>query len=217
MGKEFDKEKERKLSPAEERRFKKFEAVCADMEAKGYRKVELTIGIVWANVVAILLAIPIIAIGIGLFVVNNPGVIPFIRGYRDMLIFLISIFVLVFVHEVIHAVTWSFFAENGMKDIELGFMKQYLTPYATCCTPLRKRAYILGALMPMIILGIIPLIIAITIGSPLLLSVGLLMTIVAGGDIMIVFKLITYRSNAREKLIYDHPTQAGCYVFEKGD
>ncbi|MCR4740834.1 MAG: DUF3267 domain-containing protein [Lachnospiraceae bacterium] len=215
MGRGFDKEKARKLSPAEERRLKKFEEVCADMETMGYRKVELTIGIVWANVVAIFLAIPIVVIGVGLFAVNNPGVIPIIGNTRDFLIFFISILVLVVIHELIHGFTWSFFAENGMKDIELGFMKQYLTPYATCCTPLKKAGYIMGAAMPMIILGIIPLIIAIAIGSALILSIGLIMTIAAGGDIMIIFKLLTYRSDAGEKLIYDHPTQAGCCIFEK--
>ena len=215
MGKEFDKEKSRKLSPAEERRFKKFEAISADMEAKGYRKVELTIGIVWANIVVIFLAIPIVVIVMWLFAVNNPGVVPVIRKSWEFLIFVISILVLIVVHELIHGFTWSFFAENGMKDIELGFMKQYLTPYATCCTPLKKTGYILGAAMPLITLGIIPLIMAIAAGSVLLLNIALIMTLVAGGDVMIIFKLLTYRSKAKEKLIYDHPTQAGCCVFEK--
>ena len=131
------------------------------------------------------------------------------------MIFLVSLIVLTVVHELIHGFTWSIFAENSMKDIELGFMKQYLTPYATCCTSLKKSGYILGALTPLIVLGIIPLIIAIATGSALLLAIGLIMTIFAGGDIMIVCKLITHRSAAGEKLIYDHPTQAGCYVFEK--
>ena len=114
MGKEFDKEKERELSPAEERRYKKFESVCADMESKGYRKVELTIGIVWANVVSILLAIPFVVIGMGLFMVCNPGVRPNLRTGMDLFIFFISLFVLIAVHEVIHGFTWSFFAQNGM-------------------------------------------------------------------------------------------------------
>ena len=43
----------------------------------------------------------------------------------------------------------------------------------------------------------------------------MVMILGAAGDILIVIELLRYRSNAAEKLIYDHPTQAGCVVFER--
>ena len=56
---------------------------------------------------------------------------------------------------------------------------------------------------------------AIFINSYVLLLIGMVMILGAAGDILIVIELLRYRSNAAEKLIYDHPTQAGCVVFER--
>ena len=86
----------------------------------------------------------------------------------QMIIFVIAILLLVVVHELIHGITWSVFTEHHFGDIEFGFMKEYLTPYCTCKCPLSKGKYIIGALMPLIILGIIPMAAGIIMGSMLL-------------------------------------------------
>ncbi len=212
---EFEKEKRRKLSPSEARRLQRFEAVAAELEARGFRRKELTIGIVKANVLALLMAIPVCAVGVGAFLFANPERgLAFSRGI-DTLLFLIALALLVFAHEGIHGLTWSRIAEHGFRDIEFGFMREYLTPYCTCLTALPKGGYVLGGLMPLVLLGVLPTILAICLGSPLLLMIGLVMIVAAGGDILIVFELLRYRSDAREQLIYDHPTQAGCVIFEK--
>ena len=41
------------------------------------------------------------------------------------------------------------------------------------------------------------------------------MTVSAAGDIMIVWCLLTYRSQAETVVYMDHPTQAGGVIFEK--
>jgi hypothetical protein len=41
------------------------------------------------------------------------------------------------------------------------------------------------------------------------------MTLGGGGDLMIVHMLLRHKSDAREKLILDHPTQAGSVIFER--
>ena len=117
--------------------------------------------------------------------------------------------------EGIHGLTWSFFAPGGFKDIEFGFMKQYLTPYCTCGTPLGKGPYIAGALMPLAVLGIVPWIVSLLCGSTLLLYLSLVMILAAGGDMLIVAELLRHRSDAEEQLVCDHPTQAGCVLFER--
>ena len=212
--KAYEQEKKRKLSPREEKRLARFEALCAEMEAKGYRKRELMIGIVKANVITILLAIPICAAAILLFAAVNPGKIQGFSG-TELIIWLISFLALTVVHEAVHGLTWSRFAPNGFRDIDFGFMKEYLTPYCTCATPLSKGAYILGALMPLLTLGILPWIISMIIGSTLLLYIALAMILAAGGDMLIVLEVLKARSDAKEQLIYDHPTQAGCVLFER--
>ncbi|MBR2990169.1 MAG: DUF3267 domain-containing protein [Solobacterium sp.] len=211
-----EKEKQRKLSPAEQRRMDRFTGICTELEKQGYTRTELTIGIVWANIFSIILAIPVFAAGILLFIRIHPGS-PLSFSGISFLVFWIAVLILVVVHELIHGITWSFSAKNGFKDNEFGFMKEYLTPYCTCTTPLPEGGYIAGALMPCILLGILPSIAAIVLGNGLMLFIGMVMIVAASGDILIVAELLKHRFSGRSPLIYDHPTQAGCVIFEQGE
>ena len=214
MDEQFEKEKQRKLSPAEEKRLQRFDAICHELEDQGFARHDLTVGIVRANVFAVVFAIPVFIIGFGAyFAVNNGGSFGF--ELSDLLIALGAMFGLTVIHELVHGLTWSRFSENGWGDIEFGFMKEYLTPYCTCKAPLPKTPYIIGALMPGILLGIVPAAIGVLAGSYLVLFIGLIMTVSAAGDVLIVFELLRYSSDAAEKLIFDHPTQAGCVIFER--
>ena len=209
-------EKNRKLTEAEKRRLAHFEQVKETLIQDGYTVKELTIGIVKANVYAILMVLPLCLFTVIPFILVNRGKLYFAGNpLITSVLFVITLVVLVVVHELIHGLTWSIFAEDHFKSIEFGFMKEYATPYCTCTVPLKKGAYIAGALMPLIILGIMPAVIAIFTGSFFLLAIGFVMIMAAGGDIMIVLKLLGYKSGAADVLIYDHPTQAGSVIFER--
>ena len=210
----FEQEKRRKLTPAEEKRLRRFEALCESMEEKGWRKSDLTVGIVRANVLTMVMAVPICAAAVLLFRRLNPTS-PWSLSGKQMILWLLGLLVLTAVHEGIHGLTWSLFTPNGLRDIEFGFMKQYLTPYCTCGTPLGKGPYIAGALMPLILLGILPWIVSLLCGSTLLLYLSLVMILAAGGDMLIVFELLRHRPGAAEQLVCDHPTQAGSVLFER--
>ena len=71
-----------------------------------------------------------------------------------------------------------------------------------------------GVIMPCIILGIIPAIIALAIGNLLLLIWGIFFITVAAGDIWMVWLLGKEKS---DNMIIDHPTEAGFYVIEEQD
>lgn len=208
------KEKRRKLSPAEERRLRSFEELSETMIGQGYRRVELTVGIVKANGFAVVLLIPLLIVGIGLFLLKNHA---FGRGLGAMnpLLFLVLLFALIVIHELIHGLSWAVFARHHWRDIEFGFMKQYLTPYCTCRVPLSKGQYIFGALMPLILLGILPMIAGILAGSMGVLLLGIIMADAAAGDILIVWKILRYKTNGADVVYIDHPTQAGGVIFEK--
>ena len=210
-----DKEKERKLSPAEQKRLARFEERAAQLTAQGYRRKELTVGIVQANVFAFALAVPVFLGGLLLFYRHNGAARLGFHMPLDLILLLVIAAALIAAHEGIHGLTWSLFAPQRWRDIEFGFMKEYLTPYCACMAPLRKGPYILGALMPLIALGLIPTLAAILAGSYLWLMIGFIMIISAGGDILIVWKLLTYKSTAKEIIYCDHPTQAGGVVFER--
>ena len=209
-------EKNRKLSPKEQKRLNVFEETCEKLSQQGYKRNDLTISIVKANLFVFLLAIPVIAIGVLLFAWKNP-ISLLAPNPRGSLLVIVLFIVLIVVHELIHGLTWSLYAEHHFKDIEFGFMKEYLTPYCTCTTPLPKSHYIMGALMPCIVLGILPTAIGILLGSSLFFWIGIIMILSAGGDIMIVWKVLAFKKQdeTEKVLIYDHPTQAGSVIFER--
>ena len=119
-----EKEKARKLSKDEQKRLEQFETLAENMREKGYRRTDLTISIVKANIFAIGLLIPAAVIGFGLFILKNRGTgISFGFPWWFFPLYL----VLIAVHELIHGLTWAAFAEHHMKDIAFGFMVQYVT------------------------------------------------------------------------------------------
>lgn len=208
------REKSRKLSADEERRLASFESLSADMLARGYRREELTVSIVRANVFAVVLLIPLLVLGFGLFLLKNDSVsLP--SGPMGTLLLFLLFFVLIVVHELIHGLSWAIFTEHHWKDISFGFMKQYLTPYCSCAVPLKKGQYIFGALMPLLVLGLVPMLVGILTGSLLTLLLGVMLADGAAGDILIVWKILRYRSAAKEVVYIDHPTQAGGVIFER--
>ena len=216
-GNRDQKELNRTLSEAEQKRLAAFEAQSENLKAQGYRRVDLTVSIVKANVFAIILLFPVMALGMWLFWLKNgslAGGIAF-KSIGGLLLFVLVMAVLVVAHELIHGLSWSLFTPHRFGDIEFGFMKQYLTPYCACLVPLTKGQYFFGALMPLVLLGILPMAAGILMGSMATLFMGIVMTVSAAGDIMIVWCLLTYRSQAETVVYMDHPTQAGGVIFEK--
>ena len=130
----------------------------------------------------------------------------FLNGMGFFLVLIVGIVV----HEAIHGLTWSIYAKGGHKAMKYGILKKMLTPYCHCTEPLKLKHYIIGAAMPGLLMGVLPAIIAIAIGSPTLLMLAIIFTLVAIGDAMII-NLV--RKEDPESLVLDHPSEAGCYIL----
>ena len=130
------------------------------------------------------------------------------------LVIIILVVIGIVIHELIHGLTWAYYAKSGWKSIKIGMMWKTLTPYCHCNEPLPIQKYKVGVIMPCIILGIIPAIIALAIGNLLLLIWGIFFITVAAGDIWMVWLLGKEKS---DNMIIDHPTEAGFYVIEEQD
>lgn len=126
--------------------------------------------------------------------------------------FMIVLVVGIIVHELIHGLTWGLYAKSKFKSISFGVMWKMLTPYCHCSEPLRVPHYAIGALMPLITLGLIPAVVAICLGSLFWLNMSIIFIAAAAGDIMIVWNL---RKENRNNMILDHPTEAGYLVYEE--
>lgn len=190
-------------------------------EVSNSQKVKLTINILWANIFSIILIVPVFLIfGIPFyFIWIYTGDFVF-GGYDIFDMFLLmdtSLWLLFFIlisgivlHELLHGLTWSVFAPKGFKSITFGIIWKWLTPYCHCKEPLKVYAYILGAIMPAVILGFIPAILSLFTGHVGLLLFGVFFTIAAAGDFLTIQLL--FKENWND-LVQDHPSEAGCYVY----
>lgn len=112
----------------------------------------------------------------------------------------------ILVHELLHGITWGFYAPNGSRAIKYGVQWKALSPYCHCADPLKVKHYAIGAAMPLIVLGLLPAIIGIVTGSGGVLAFGLFFTWAAGGDIIALYML---RNLDRDALVFDHPEKMG--------
>ena len=200
------------LTEAEKKRAERFEKISEDMIQQGYTRHELTVDINKASIFAVVLTFLLFFIGYGLFFLINHR-FDFSEFRFSVLLIVFLIFVVV--HELIHGVCWSIFTPNHFKDIEFGIMKPSLSPYCTCLVPLNKQHYLFGTVMPLIILGIVPMLVGLVIGNPNVLFIGIVMSGSAAGDILIIQRVLGYKSSANEIVYMDHPTEAGGVIFER--
>lgn len=210
------------LTEAEIKRQELFDENEKKILAKGYKRHDLIISVLKANFVGILLTVPFIAaMVIGYYLKNGMPDIKTVMEEKPVLYFVVLFgtfvvsILLAVVHEKIHGWFWAAGAENGSKDIEFGFQKETLTPYCTCKSPLAKKTYIIGSMMPMTILGIIPGIVSVFIGSIPLLIIAILQTMGGSGDILISSMLLLHKTKDKDVILLDHPTKIGLVAYEK--
>lgn len=175
-----------------------------------YKKEKKTIDIYEASKLAVVLFfVPLILLGLPFYFLWRP-VLQFY--WYDILIFSLLFIVGIVLHELIHGLIFGLFAESGFKSIRFGFLWSPITPYCHCVEPLKLRHYIIGALMPAIILGLIPAVISIFNGNLMLLIIGVFFISAAAGDIMVIWIL---RKESMETLVLDHPSEPGCFIYRK--
>lgn len=145
------------------------------------------------------------------FLWKFPDLSLFIEKPINLFIFIITIFFSMFVHELIHGFCFSLFAKDGWKNVKIGFIWKYLTPYAHCKVPLNIYHYRIAILMPGIILGIVPILTGLFLGYFFLFIFGLFLTLAAGGDLIIF--ILTYGIPANKKLL-DHSSECGFIIVD---
>ncbi len=175
-----------------------------------FQKRDASVSMEQANLYGIFFALPAAIIQVGSFT--------WLYGLRAFepdgnIGWLVVVTVLgIVVHEWIHGLSWAFFGRKPFSAIRFGFMWKTLTPYAHINEPLEVNAYRLGTFLPGLLLGIIPFFVARAWGSGDWMWFSLLHTSAACGDWLILWLIRRVRPG---DLVEDHPTRAGCYVFEK--
>lgn len=195
--------------------------IMEKLELPGYVSEELTISAGQAQLKSIGYFIPFAFIFICAFYLLWPGKLTtanykaeFPGGTTGLIWVVTGLLVGVIIHELIHGITWSLYARSGFKSIRFGVLWKSMTPYCHCKEPLSVKDYQIGAAAPGIVLGILPMLIALASGSIVLLAVGLFFTMAAGGDLMIILML---SGQPRSDLVQDHPSKIGCLIYKKAE
>lgn len=157
----------------------------------------------------------------GLIVVGQVLLFGFIHRFSDIIDaldillpwYFFPIFIVgIVLHELIHGLSWKIASGIPFSQIKFGFQWKTITPYAHCTIPIPKSAYVFGTVMPSILLGFIPFAVSLVNGSGWMLIIGVLFTFAAVGDFLIVWLI---REVVWDALVEDHPTNAGCFVYER--
>jgi hypothetical protein len=172
-------------------------------------KRDLSISMARANVIVMFITIPVVLLQFAIFIL--------LRGIENLepawnaVLLIVVVLLGVVIHELIHGISWVIFGHKAFSALKFGFQWKTLTPYAHLKEPIEVSAYRLGAFMPGFLLGIVPYMLSLVLGSGNLFWFSLVHTSAAGGDWLILWLL---RNVQAGRQVEDHPTQAGCYVLE---
>lgn len=172
-------------------------------------KRDLSVSMERANVIVLFIGIPVAILQFVLFSIFHPGVDNSFTW--NFFLFLLIVMAGIIVHEGIHGITWALAGRKPWTSIKFGFQVKTLTPYCHVTEPLEINAYRIGALMPGLLVGILPFIYSLISGDTNWFWFSLVHTTAAGGDWLVFWLLRKVKAGA---LVEDHPTQAGCYILE---
>ena len=175
-------------------------------ELEGYETELRTIGMLKANIVAMLALVLLGLLGWAAMYAIWGG-ISFGRPWSAML-FCIGIFAGVAVHELIHGFTWMWATHSGFRHLRFGLLRGGV--YCHIDVPMSKRKYVVGALMPLLLLGVVPFLLSFATNSLWLMLFGAIFIGCAMGDVLIVWAI---RKEPPDTLVYDHPSEPGCIVY----
>lgn len=200
----------RKLTPSELKRKEKFDALCIDLDGQGYTKHDLTVDVVTASKMALVVMLPFVVIAVAVyFIALGKEGLNF--QFVDLLWLLLGTVGCVVLHELLHGVTWAMFA-GGFRPISFGVIWSALTPYCTCDKPLKKWQYIVGALVPTVVLGVGLTVLSVMMAQMWITLLNVTMIIGGGGDFYMVLKMLKNNFDG-EVLYYDHPYECGVVAF----
>jgi len=163
----------------------------------------------WAYTCAAALAVPTVLIPLavavwlwGLPIALSP-LLPTERAVRLAAICLAGSWL----HEALHALGWRLAAGVSDDAVRIGWSAGALAPCALLDMPVPARAYRFGVALPGLLLGATPLLLGLARGSPWMLWCGILLSVAALGDALVLLRL---RGVPAGCLVRDHPSRAGC-------
>ncbi|MDR0315990.1 MAG: DUF3267 domain-containing protein [Treponema sp.] len=138
-----------------------------------------------------------------------------IMGIKNLGIVLAIVLPLIVIHELIHGLFYSIFSKNGFKSIKFGIVPKKFILYCDCTEVLRKNHFIIGTIMPFILMGIIPAVISIFIGNVILLYWAILFIGAGCVDLAGTLKLLKEKNDSW--IIFECTEMAGTIYRPKNN
>ncbi|MDR2292830.1 MAG: DUF3267 domain-containing protein [Prevotellaceae bacterium] len=137
-----------------------------------------------------------------------------ILSLNERILFLLLIIVGVIIHELIHGIFAAIFSSNRFKNIKFGFSIRSFVAYCNINEIMKVKYFKVIAIMPFIILGILPIIISLFFGCKTLFDFGILLSIGSIGD-LIMFNWLCKEKNNYWVKESDNAKKLEIVVFEK--
>jgi hypothetical protein len=138
---------------------------------------------------------------------------PRLPGERGLLVLiglLAGLLAGLLLHEMVHLLGYRWLGRVAPGVAKLSFGRAALAPQIRCDQPVPAGVYRRILLLPGVVLGIVPGLVAITVGSWMLLIWAVWMTVAAGGD---VAGLWAMRGVPADTPVLSHPSRVGCQLF----
>lgn len=127
-------------------------------------------------------------------------------------LFLLSIAFGSVLHELIHALFFLPFVSYKLEKLRFGFLKEKMALYVHLKDPISINGFRIGLIMPVLILGVFPIILGLFYGVLSILLFGIVLTVAAVGDLLLLYKTRRLHSDF---LIQDQPDDIAILAIEK--
>jgi hypothetical protein len=178
---------------------------------ENYQQNEIKPNGIIANILAVVILVILVPL-LGFFYYRIWGTfgvqfidIPIMQRIANSLIIISILFAFLLVHEMIHGIYWSKYTE-----VKINVILRSLYRGCYCKEPIKIKTYIIGLIMPMLILGIIPLIIGILVGNIIVFGFGILFIAVGADDFLAMYLL---RKEDKGNWVKDMDTTIGFIVY----
>lgn len=129
-----------------------------------------------------------------------------------IVLFILSIIIGGFLHEVIHTIFFAPFLPSKFKGLKFGYMKEKMALYVHLREPISITGFRIGLIMPAVILGVFPIILGLLFGYLSILLFGILLSVASIGDLLLLAK--TFHLNSTF-IIKDLPDDIAVLAIEK--
>jgi len=141
---------------------------------------------------------------------SKANLLPFVRFFvLSTLVFLVVYVISAILHEVLHVLAMVVVARAPIRSIRCGLQWRDGVAFVHTDEPMTLGVYRFVLVLPGFLLGFIPSIVGILIGSGWVTVYGFVMLVSSIGDIAILQLLRTLDA---DRLVRDHPRKVGCQV-----